>query len=206
MRRNRAVVRAAAAGARLAFFGSMDLTHRPPLARPDRGTTLVEAVVAAGLLCVLAASVLPAAGAAARAEQLGRLRARAEVEAASHLERLRALPWFLRPDGTLAADTVSRVSQESFEADGQGLLAAPAGALDADTGGYVDVPVDAGVPAERTEALTRRWDVRTVPGAPHCRVLRVEVARRQALWAGQPMVTAALARASTVICAPGVRP
>lgn len=184
----------------------MNVTIRPPIPRPERGTTLVEAVVAAGLLCVLAASVLPAAGAAARAEQLGRLRSRAEVEAASHLERLRALPWFLRPDGTLVADTASRVSQDGFVADGQGLLDSPAGALDADVGGYMDVPADGGLPAERTEALTRRWDVRTVPGVPHCRVLRVEVARRQALWAGQPMGTAALARAATVICAPGVRP
>lgn len=176
------------------------------LARLDAGVSLVETLVAAGLLAVLVGSVLPVTTLVARADLDARTRARAQVAATSHLERLRALPWYALADGTVVEDQVSRASSDGFHADGWGLTDAPAGALDTDTGGYAD-GADGDTPTEVVgEPLTRRWDVRAHPADSGCRVLRVEVARRQSLADGVPMARAALARAQTVICTAGARP
>src|SRR5690606_9478009 len=171
----------------------------------EAGVSLVETLVAAGLLAVLVGSVLPVTTLVARAGEDARLRGRAQVAAVSHLERLRALPWYALPDGTVVRDDVSHVSADGFAAGGAGLDDAPIGALDADTAGYVDA-ADAGGAAAAGEPLARRWEIRTHPAAPACRVLRVEVARQRALDQGVPMARAALARAQTIVCAAGARP
>lgn len=177
-----------------------------PRTRGERGVSLVETLVAAGLLAVLVGSVLPVTGLVARAGADARLRARAHTAAASHLERLRALPWYALPDGSAVRDSASRVSVDGFLAGGAGLDDAPPGVLDVDTAGYADAADGGGVTTAGTAPLVRRWEVRAHPVEADCRVIRVEVAGRRALLAGVPMARAALARAESLVCVAGVRP
>jgi len=138
----RAAVRAAA-GALLALISGMHIAHN------ERGITLVEALVAAGLLITLVSGIayliVQAHRFAVRAEQM----TVAVVAASARLERLRAIPW--------------EYDLAGMERDAPALAMSPPDALDRDVDGFhetldvsgealADVP--AGVPA-----YVQRWAI-----------------------------------------------
>lgn len=172
----------------------------------ERGISLLEVIVAVGLCGLLLASVAPVVTATVRSVARARLQARAAAAAASHLERLRALPWYHVPGGTLVADASSLVADDGFSDGGPGLAEGPADALDTSVAGYTDAPGDLGLPLTLDTPLTRRWRIVPLAADAACVVLVVEVAPTQHLADGQAMAHAAVARAQTVRCAAGARP
>lgn len=159
-----------------------------------------------GLCAVLLAAVAPVTAATMRSVARARLQARAAAATASHLERLRALPWYHLPGGALIADASSLVGDDGFSEGGPGITGGPGDALETSAAGYADEPNDPGPPMAPDARLTRRWRVVPLPSDAACVVLVVEVAPTQALTDGQSMEHAAVARAQTVRCAGGARP
>lgn len=137
-----------------------------------RGFTLLEVMVALGLLVGAVLAVAQLLVVAARAERLSRATTVATSAAAQKLEQLRSLAFGYAVEGV-------PVDQ---------LAPSPAGALAADTAGFVDYLDDAGVavgsglspPAQAR--FTRRWSVEvddeSVP--PGRMVLTVVVLRQEA--------------------------
>jgi type II secretory pathway pseudopilin PulG len=141
----------------------------------ERGITLVEVIICAGLLAGTAASAAWLVARAVEDAERGRLRTAGAVAAVQKLEQLRSLAY-----GD-AIDTTTDLAGESPAAGGPGLLASPAGTLDANVSPYVDylavdgslLPPDSAPAAE----LARRWAVRAHPFEPDVLVLHVVVTR-----------------------------
>ena len=141
-----------------------------------RGFTLLEVMVALGLLVGGFFAIAQLLIVAARAAQLSRATTVAASVAAQKLEQLRSLAWGYAVDG----------------APVDGLMPSPPGALHADTAGFVDylnnagVAVGSGLSPPARAMFTRRWSVEeddgTVP--PLTMMLRVVVLRRVASSAG----------------------
>lgn len=169
------------------------------------GTSLIEVVVAIGLVALLLAAVAPVTARAVLQVERSRLLTIASASAASQLDRLRALPWYDLPDGNRVLDAWSLLQADGFTSGGQGLLETGGDSLEMSTAGHADVvPPPGAVPAGTL--LTRRWRISGVPADPSCLLLIVEVAPAAALVEGLTMEQAALGRAQTVRCADGVRP
>src|SRR5918993_3088022 len=121
----------------------MHITHG------QRGSTLIEALVAVSLLLTLAGGIahliLFAHRFSVRAEQV----TVATVAALAQVESLRAVPWEIDVNG------VPR--------DAAALSPSPAGAMDGDTAGYFQLLDIAGRPTTRPEdgapAYVRRWAI-----------------------------------------------
>ncbi len=176
--------------------------YRPGLT----GASLIEVVVAIGLVALLLAAVAPVTARAVAIVELSRLATVADAAASSQADRLRALPWYDLPGGGgTVYDTWSLLHDDGFMSGGPGLTESAADALETDTTSHSDVvPPAGGLPAGAV--LTRRWRVTLVPALPSCRLLIVEVALSRALADGVPMEEAALGRAQTIRCADGARP
>jgi prepilin-type N-terminal cleavage/methylation domain-containing protein len=151
----------------------------PPLDnRHRRGFTLLEVMVALGLLVGAVLAVAQLLVAAARAERLSRETTVATGAAAQKLEQLRSLAWGCTVEGVPV----------------DGLARSPPGALAADTAGFVDYLNDDGAAVEGelsppAEArFIRRWSVEVDDeGVPPVRMmLRVAVWRREASAGGSP--------------------
>lgn len=162
-----------------------------------RGFTLVEAVVAVGLL------VTVIAGAGALFTQSAHLAARdrrapiATAAATAKLEQLRGLAWTFDDLGGATSDTTSDTSIDPpAPGSGSGLSASPAGTLDADMPGWVDYVDDRGRPlgaastARLSASYARRWAVIPADGSPDLLELRVCIvphtaaaAPRRSSWA-----------------------
>jgi type II secretory pathway pseudopilin PulG len=180
----------------------MEQSCRPRLT----GASLIEVVVAIGLVALLLASVAPITARAVAVVEQSRLTTIAYAAAASQTDRLRALPWYDIPGGgTTVLDASSLVHDDGFMGGGPGLSESAGDALETDTPSHSDmVPPAGALPAGA--ALTRRWRVTFVPSLPSCRLLIVEVALSRVLADGVPMEQAALGRAQTIRCADGARP
>jgi prepilin-type N-terminal cleavage/methylation domain-containing protein len=135
-----------------------------------RGFTLLEVMVALGLLVGGVLAVAQLLVFAARAAQLSRATTVATSVAAEKLEQLRSLAWGYTVDG----------------APVDGLATSPPGALAADTAGFVDylddsgVAVGSGLSPPAQAMFTRRWSVEVDDGSvpPKAMMLRVAVWRR----------------------------
>lgn len=179
----------------------MEQPGRPRLT----GASLLEVVVAIGLVALLLAAVAPVTARAVAVVERSRLTTVAYAAAASQLDRLRALPWYDLPGDATVIDTWSHLHGDGFIAGGPGLSESAGDALETDTATHSDVVPPAGaLPLDAT--LTRRWRVTVVPSLPSCRLLIVEVASSRVLAQGVPMEQAALGRAQTIRCADGARP
>lgn len=160
--------------------------------------------MAIGIVAMLLASVAPLAVLVVEATDRARMAALAAAFANSHLERLKALPWYAQADGTEVIDRVSGIDEDGFLQGGPGLSPGDADTLQSSTAWYADQPAEHVVGIR--PGLTRRW--RVAPYAPDagCVVVSVEVARTRALGEGQSMRHAAMGRAQTILCAAGARP
>jgi type II secretory pathway pseudopilin PulG len=152
----RAIVRRPAVGAALASRPGMELTSQ------QRGSTLVEAVVATALLATLAAGtaslLLLSHGLARQSEQV----LAATALATSRLDALRAIPWHYSLDG--AAPGVPSLDPS------------PADALERSQPGYSDAVDGSGSavgPGAPESVFVRRWAIRSVMALTDTRAIEV---------------------------------
>ncbi len=169
----------AAPGAPLAPIRGMHIAH------PERGTTLVEALVAASLLITIVSGIahliIQTHRFAVRAEQM----TVAVVAAASRLERLRAIPW--------------EYDLAGMERDAPTLALSPPDALDREVTGFhetLDVSGEAAVDsAAGTPAFVQRWAIVSASSAgERARAIEVCVFAWPAADAAPPLACLASVR------------
>ena len=127
----------------------------------ERGFSLIEALIATGILAVSLVSLAGLFGLAIRSNIAARSTTTATVLAQQKLEELRALPW-------------------------TGLNQSPANALEENTPGVVDY-VDqfgeargGGADRPADAIYTRRWAIEPLPSAPDTLAIQVRVMRTDA--------------------------
>lgn len=141
----------------------------------ERGFTILEVVICAGLLATLAAGGSYLVARAVQDTEAVRARTVATIAALQKMEQLRALAW------DVDVDTATDLTLDNPGPGGSGLQPSPAGTLDADAPGYVDYLSGEGlwVPAAAagSAVFARRWSVAVHPGDADTLVLRVVVTR-----------------------------
>jgi prepilin-type N-terminal cleavage/methylation domain-containing protein len=141
----------------------------------ERGFTLVEVIVSAGLLATVAAGSSYLVARAVQDTEAVRTRTVAAVAAQQKMEQLRSLAW------AGAQDFGTDLSGENAPQGGTGLQVSPAGTLDANVSGHVDYLSADGQwmnPASASTAVfARRWAIEAHGGDPGTLVLRVVVTR-----------------------------
>jgi prepilin-type N-terminal cleavage/methylation domain-containing protein len=161
--------------------------------RSDDGFTLLEVVVALGLLAgalVALAQVILQAGEASAAASRTTV---ASMLALEKLEQLRGLAWGYDEGGGPIQDFESDVSTERVaDVGGAGIAQSPPGSLSADTPGFVDYHDESGkwlgngAAVETGTTFVRRWSVTFLDDAPgDALVLQVRVLRRARLHGGE---------------------
>ena len=136
------------------------------------GFGLLEAIIACGLIVVLAAGVAQLTLASVAAVRQAGERTTALLLAVQKMEQMRSLAWSRDLTGSgPVSDLTTDLTVDPPGAGGAGLRAAPADSLDRDVPGYVDyldgrgVWVGAGARPPSGAAFVRRWSVRAAPGA-----------------------------------------
>lgn len=161
----------------------MSIAHR--LANTS-GSTLVEVLVASGLLIVVATGVAPVMAQAVRASFSARAATIAAVLTAQKIEQLRSLAWGVTVDGIPMSDVTTDLSTEAGNDGGPGLGASPPGTLDENMPPYVDY-LDAmgtwaghGASPPASGVFVRRWSVQPLAGDPDTLVLQAMVTTARA--------------------------
>ena len=141
--------------------------------RGERGFSLVETTVAAGLLAASLISLAQLLDLAVRNNVDSRAVTFATVLAEQKLEELRALAWGFDtqglPIGDMTTDTAANPSRPS---GGTGLSASPSGSLDENTSGFVDYvnrfgdKLGGGATPPVGAVYTRRWSIQPLPADP----------------------------------------
>jgi Tfp pilus assembly protein PilV len=134
----------------------------------DDGFSLIETVLAAGMLASLAVGVAQVFAVSARGNDIARVQTLASILAAQKMEQLRSLTWAHAPGGEPLSDTSTDLASDPPTDGGFGLRAAPAGSLDADVPFYVDYLSASGtrVPARDSAAYVRRWSIAPLAADP----------------------------------------
>ena len=110
--------------------------HHTPIPR-HAGFSLIEAIIATGLLATLVVGVGQVFLVSSRAIHVARVRTLAAILAAQKMEQLRSLSWAHAPGGGLLSDTTN-LSASLRPGTDQDSSPAPAGSLDTDMPSYVD--------------------------------------------------------------------
>ncbi|MBA3231852.1 MAG: prepilin-type N-terminal cleavage/methylation domain-containing protein [Acidobacteria bacterium] len=141
----------------------------------ERGFSLVEVVISAGLLATVAAGASYLVTRAVEEGEGTRIRTVASVAALQKMEQIRALAWHDE------VDSETDLAGEDAATGGPGLLPSPAGTLDASVPPYVDYLSREGLWMDSSEAaeamFARRWAVQAHDGVAETLVLRVVVTR-----------------------------
>ena len=144
--------------------GACRRRFRRPGPTAAAGFGLLEALIACGLIVVLAAGVAQLTLASVRAVRTAGDETRALLLAVQKMEQLRSLAWDREPAG--------HALEPAAAADHAGAGAAPAGSLDRNVPGYVDYlsgrgsPVGGGARPPAGTAFVRRWSVQPAPRLP----------------------------------------
>ena len=144
----------------------------------EAGFTLLEVLVAAGLLVFIAVGLTQVSTLAVRASHAARAQTFCALLAAQKLEQLRSLTWAYTEAGDPVSDDVTNLSTDPPSAGGPGLQPSSPGSIDADTPPYVDyLDADGGwVPSRAGAAYIRRWAIRPLAADPeNIIVLQVRV-------------------------------
>jgi prepilin-type N-terminal cleavage/methylation domain-containing protein len=152
--------------------------------RDERGFSLIEVVIAVGLLAVLSIGIAQLFGMATKANYAAKGQTSTALLAAAKMEQLRGLAWGFDQGpnalGLPVSDLVTDLSVYPSTAGGLGLNPSPAGTLDNSVAGYVDYLdrngqwVGTGQNPPRTAVYVRRWAVDPLPTNPNnTLVLRV---------------------------------
>jgi type II secretory pathway pseudopilin PulG len=175
----------------------------------EAGFTLIEVLVAAGLLVTIAVGVAEIAGRAVAASAAARARTAATLAAVQRMEQLRALVLSASADaasGSLVrvTDLTTDLSVDPASDGGPGLAPSPPATLDDNVPPYVDYLDAAGLPIGRgstpppSAVYIRRWAVAALPEAPDdsvvLQVLVVPVPDAVRRGAGSPRAPAAAVR------------
>jgi type II secretory pathway pseudopilin PulG len=145
--------------------------------RGDVGFSLIEVLVVAALLVVVAVGVAEIGGRTLRANAATRSRTAATLAAVQKMEQLRSLTLSAAADATTGAlvrvtDLTADLSAEPAGAAGPGLSSSPAGTLDDNVPPYVDYLdatgtwVGGGVTPPPSAVYIRRWAVTPLPDDP----------------------------------------
>ena len=145
--------------------------------RDDRGFSLIEVVIAVGLLAVVSIGIANLFGMATRSIFSAKGQTSTALLAVQKMEQLRALRWGFDQGpnalGLPMSDLVTDLSTDPSSASGLGLNPSPAGTLDGNVAGYVDYLdqngrwVGTGTAPPRTAFYVRRWAVDPLPTNPN---------------------------------------
>ena len=150
----------------------------------ERGFSLLEVVIAVGLLAVLSIGIAQLFGMATKANYGAKGQTSTALLATEKMEQLRGLAWGFDQGpnalGLPVSDLVTNLSTDPATAGGLGLNPSPGGTLDTNVTGYVDYLdrngqwVGNGQGPPRTAVYVRRWAVDPLPTNPNnTLVLRV---------------------------------
>lgn len=141
----------------------------PDARRAGPGFTLIEAVVALGLVALALASLAPVLARSARLLADARDETQAVYAAASRLHVIRALAWDAdATTGGPRSDLVADLSAEPPSATGSGLSPGSTTALLSDVPGFADLldrhgaPLGPAASAAPAAVYTRRWTIRSL--------------------------------------------
>lgn len=172
----------------------------------NSGFSLVETVVALGLLTGAVISLAQLFAISTESNLGSRTRTYAVVLAQQKLEQLRGLTYGFGEDGLPLTDVESDTSASVATATGgTGLSPSPASALDENTPGYVDyldgfgAPLGAGPQPPGGAVYTRRWSIEPLPADPgNVVIIQVLVTRRGRVGAAPSVSSRSFADARLV--------
>jgi prepilin-type N-terminal cleavage/methylation domain-containing protein len=122
-----------------------------------RGFTLLETIVAVGIVVTVASGVAGLLMWASRSAWGAGVQGTAVWLAQQKLEQLGALDWRIDTSGLRVSDTTTNLSVEPAASDGTGLLPSPGSSLDQNTSGFFDFVGG---------AYVRRWSIAPFAGDP----------------------------------------
>jgi prepilin-type N-terminal cleavage/methylation domain-containing protein len=141
----------------------------------SRGFSLVEVLVAMGILTVVSLGLAQLFAASTRVNIIARGQTSTTMLAEQKMEQIRSLTWGFDStgQGLPVSDTTSNLTAFPMTPDGTGLNPSPADSLEHDTAGFVDF-VDAGgawVGTGNTPpgsaVYIRRWSIQPLPTNPN---------------------------------------
>ncbi len=161
----------------------------------ERGFSIIETMIAVGLLTTISLSVAQLFAVAASRNLDARAQTSTAILAVQKMEQLRGLTWGFDTTGLglPASDTTTDLSTDPPSASGGGLNPSPLGTLDGNTPGYVDYIdvygdwVGTGASPPPNTTFIRRWSVEPLPTNPNnTLILQVLVTplRTEAMGAG----------------------
>jgi prepilin-type N-terminal cleavage/methylation domain-containing protein len=141
----------------------------------NRGFTLVEVVIAMGLLTVVSLGVAQLFAASTRANLFARTGTSTSAMAEQKMEQIRSLTWGFDTagQGLPVSDTTTNLTVYPMTSNGTGLNASPADSLEQNTTGFFDFLDDAGTwlgtgaNTPPTAAYVRRWSITPLPTNPN---------------------------------------
>jgi prepilin-type N-terminal cleavage/methylation domain-containing protein len=163
----------------------------------SRGFTLVEVVIAIGLLTMVSLGVAQLFAASTRANLSARSGTSTTTMAEQKMEQIRSLTWGfdLAGQGLPVSDTTTNLAVYPMTSNGTGLNPSPADSLEQNVTGFFDyvdaagVWVGTGATPPGTAAYVRRWAINPLPTNPNntlvIQVLVTPLANEQARTASQ---------------------
>lgn len=141
----------------------------------NRGFSLVEVLIAMGLLTAVSLGVAQLFALSTRNNLIAKGQTSTTALAEQKLEQLRSLTWGfdLQGQGLPLSDTTTNLSVTPPAANGAGLNPSPADALERNTTGYVDFLdanggwVGTGFAPPRSAVYIRRWSIQPLPTNPN---------------------------------------
>jgi len=141
----------------------------------NQGFSLIEVMVALGILVTVSLGVAQLFSTATRSNQAGRSRTSSSILAAEKMEQLRGLTWGFDNTalGLPLSDTTTDLSYDPPTNGGPGLNPSPSGTLQTNTTGYVDYLdqfgnwVGTGSTPPLAAIYIRRWSVEPLPTNPN---------------------------------------
>src|SRR3954468_13737190 len=141
----------------------------------SRGFSLVEVLVAMGLLTVVSLGVAQLFALSTRANVIAKGQTSTTAMAEQKLEQLRGLTWGfdLTGQGLPVSDTTTNLTVTPPTHDGSGLNPSPAEALEQNTAGFVDFLdggggwVGTGMAPPGSAVYITRWAIHTLPTNPN---------------------------------------
>jgi type II secretory pathway pseudopilin PulG len=139
------------------------------------GFTLVEVIIAMGLLTAVSLSVAQLFATSTRANLAARTRTSTTAMAEQKMEQIRSLTWGFdtQGQGLPVSDTTTNLTVYPLTQNGTGLNPSPADALEQNTAGFFDFLdgagnwVGTGAVIPGTAAYVRRWSITPLPTNPN---------------------------------------